>query len=283
MLWEDNYLAHYGILGQKWGIRRFQNLDGSFTSEGKKRYKSSFTEGQFEKAKLKIKKFSTLEKPLKFKKEPIDYDKIKERGNLTSSEARTCAKLANYIFEKSSHLEPKITRDVMASIQDSGSTMYGLDKRLKQPTSLASKIGAEAKEKNITFTQASDSIKDAIRYTSILDDTNFVNQYESIKNSLLAKGYTESRCRNYFSLYKEGKVKHKSVQCIYADHDGNLFELQFQTVSSQAIKNLKIPLYEEARSTTVSAKRKTEIEHIMADMAEQIYDPVNIDSIKTHG
>ena len=34
----DDYLAHHGIKGQKWGIRRFQNSDGSLTSEGKKRY-----------------------------------------------------------------------------------------------------------------------------------------------------------------------------------------------------------------------------------------------------
>lgn len=32
------YLAHHGILGQKWGIRRFQNADGSLTSAGKRRY-----------------------------------------------------------------------------------------------------------------------------------------------------------------------------------------------------------------------------------------------------
>lgn len=31
-------LAHHGIKGQKWGIRRWQNLDGTLTDEGKKRY-----------------------------------------------------------------------------------------------------------------------------------------------------------------------------------------------------------------------------------------------------
>ena len=30
-------LCHYGIKGQKWGVRRFQNSDGSYTSEGKRR------------------------------------------------------------------------------------------------------------------------------------------------------------------------------------------------------------------------------------------------------
>lgn len=29
---------HYGILGQKWGVRRYQNEDGSLTPEGKARY-----------------------------------------------------------------------------------------------------------------------------------------------------------------------------------------------------------------------------------------------------
>lgn len=31
-------LAHYGIFGMKWGVRRYQNYDGTLTSAGKKRY-----------------------------------------------------------------------------------------------------------------------------------------------------------------------------------------------------------------------------------------------------
>lgn len=34
----DKFFAHYGIKGQKWGIRRFQNEDGTLTEEGLKRY-----------------------------------------------------------------------------------------------------------------------------------------------------------------------------------------------------------------------------------------------------
>lgn len=34
---ENNYLEHYGILGMKWGIRRYRNKDGTLTNAGKKR------------------------------------------------------------------------------------------------------------------------------------------------------------------------------------------------------------------------------------------------------
>lgn len=33
----DDYLAHYGIKGMKWGVRRYQNKDGSLTAKGKKK------------------------------------------------------------------------------------------------------------------------------------------------------------------------------------------------------------------------------------------------------
>ena len=54
MAYYEDYLAHHGIKGQKWGVRRFQNPDGTRTALGKKREREGSNEGSPEK-KRKLK------------------------------------------------------------------------------------------------------------------------------------------------------------------------------------------------------------------------------------
>lgn len=52
MEYYNDYLMHYGIKGMKWGVRRFQNADGSLTDAGKKRMRK-----QVDQVKKNLKNF----------------------------------------------------------------------------------------------------------------------------------------------------------------------------------------------------------------------------------
>ena len=50
----DNYLCHYGVNGMRWGVRRYQNSDGSLTTAGRKRYERDQRENSGKKKGNKV-------------------------------------------------------------------------------------------------------------------------------------------------------------------------------------------------------------------------------------
>lgn len=274
-------LQHHGINGQRWGVRRFQNEDGTYTERGLQRLRSK-RNGSFTSAVDKVNsEISNLPKAVH--KQTADVNAVMSRSGLNRKDAEKCIELAESMYDRASSAEPAITSSIVGVVSGiKGAGMYGLQHRLKQPTSIAGKIGSDALEDDVSFEEAASGLKDAVRYTVVSNENSFVSTYNKVKSGLEANGYTEERCKNYFEQYREGLVSHKAVQCVYTDASGQRFELQFQTPESQAAKELKLPLYEERRSSTVSDQRAKELEQQMKDLAEQVPYPYGISQIKSH-
>lgn len=73
------YLAHYGTKGMKWGVRRYENADGTLTPAGKRRYDKSVRKQ--ERLEAKAAKYRSKSS---FNKTKADYwgmraDKVKSR------------------------------------------------------------------------------------------------------------------------------------------------------------------------------------------------------------
>ena len=206
----QEYLAHFGILGMKWG----------------KRNGPPYPLNSLTRTKIEVNKAKTFEK--------------------------------------------RITTDVKNACSNTSGELYGLNNRLKTKKSIHRKINLGK------------NIKDAVRYTLLSNDEDFVNNYFKFKNSLRKKGYDEIVCKNYFEDYKKGLVKHKSVQSNFKSKDGYIFEVQFHTFSSQNAKDKKIPLYEESRRENVEQNRMTKLIKEMEKLADEVPEPKNIKRIKSH-
>jgi len=224
---------------------------------------------------------SNTAKPFQ-KESNIDLEEVKKRGGVDNEEAKIAVSFANKVYSKAAKEEPKITDDIISSAKESKGTMYGLDFRMKQPTSMAGKIASDSKIDNISFEKASSGIKDAIRYTTILDEGNFTSGYNSMKKSLESKGYTELRCKNFYTAYKDGKSQQKAIQCVYKNQNGQTFELQFHTVKSQGVKELLHPLYEEYRKSSTADSRKSELDKQMKNLSKNVTDPTGVYNINSY-
>lgn len=214
------------------------------------------------------------------KKQPMDIHDVVSRSGIKEEHVNSIIDLANKKFNEARKVEPRITKDITNIVKNMNSKMYGLEHRLKQPTSIAGKVGQDSKEKDISFEKATNNIADAVRYTVVTNSNDFVKNYQDIKKSLEKMGYSEVKLKNYFEKYKNGESMHKSVQTTYKNPNGYEFEIQFQTPSSQAAKELKIPIYEERRRSNISRERAIELEKQMRELADMVNDPPRIEIIK---
>lgn len=162
------------------------------------------------------------------------------------------ASAANKLRERASAQSDKTTETMTAIAAEFGGEMEGLQNRLKTTDSLARKIDADAKKDyNGDIDKAASEISDAIRYTMVLDETNYTQGLSSLRDKFTADGYSV-RTKN---AWQEGNP-YMGVN-MKLTKDGLTTELQLHTRKSLEVKESQLtPRYQKYRISTDPVERK---------------------------
>lgn len=84
----STYLAHYGIKGMKWGVRRFQNKDGSYTDEGRRRRGINVSLPKITpKSKYRDLSDADIDKKIARRKKELELAKLEKQASTSSGRA----------------------------------------------------------------------------------------------------------------------------------------------------------------------------------------------------
>lgn len=222
----DDFLMHYGVLGQKWGQRHWQNPDGTYTTEGKIRYfgsKKAQAEMNADETKIGS-KTSDAKDYLKFRNKML--------------KERTRPDLNEWYRDKNKYLDKQLVRDAKR-VDKQQEKMYKnqLKEWYDNPEDLVSdlnamyKIGGKAGKKDKNWEKIYEANKDNPEMLKILKDFYKNNEndvapdpdmaeYEAEKDAKLLKdqkigGWNLSK--NNKPYYKELK---STVKELGLDKDG---------------------------------------------------------------
>lgn len=141
--------------------------------------------------------------------------------------------LARANIAEAALLEPHVTGAMVDAATNAGGEMAGLEFRIKTEESLLRKLPEVMSEEGVDLPTAAASIHDNLRYTTLFDGPAYAAGVRAQIRQLEIGGYRVVRVRN---TWAPGSP-YRGINVRMATPDGYLFELQFHTPSSWALKN----------------------------------------------
>ena len=188
----NNELYHHGIKGQRWGIRRFQNKDGSLTDAGRKRYDQEMDAVHKQKAKIAEKQaVLNNRKQTKAKLDRLKAEKeaVKNAKKALKEEQRRF-KDGNSDKDKESKVSEFEARRAKALRSNDPKVVYKnrdtltyeeLNAKLNR-INLETRLGETVPAERTGMQRINDKIKKGTEYYTTID-----NAYSAVANSTIGK------------------------------------------------------------------------------------------------
>jgi hypothetical protein len=172
------------------------------------------------------------------------------------------------VRERAAASEPAISRAVAQAADDANGTLGGFEFRLKTVASIERKIAADVHL--LVAPAVQDSIKDAIRYTTLFRAEQYAAGTKTVIARLRAQGFTLVRVKNAWQAEATG---YQGINTVWRAQNGQLFEMQFHTPFSIDVKErISHPLYDLLKAST-DPKERLAIERKIADAWKTVPRP----------
>lgn len=181
----EEELYHHGIKGQRWGIRRYQNKDGSLTPAGKKRYMNDArwrAKYEAQKQREYKKEESTAERRKRLRSSTDANELYKHRSELTNDEIRDRITRIKLEQELSTYVKREPTR------------MEKAQKKIDAVMKSANKIAEFAESK------AGKMIAKELKKQLGIEDAPSITDYKKFMSNM--SGKTDKQIKDMLDRYK---------------------------------------------------------------------------------
>ena len=223
--YNDEYLSHFGIKGMKWGVRRYQNPDGTYTAAGKKRLQKQVLNGTITDTPYKINTHKDVKRY---------YKSESRRINQAERSGQASAEIANY-RRKALDKNVKNMHDAI----DKRKADYKQDEKIRkalQERGYGSTRALKAYEK----AEKTESIKSKLIKNPNQERSDMLNKlHEDSKRAERINEYNANKLKDHVDnmINKYGKEKVKSYEKSVHVKNGKTYVKDFLMMSSSTSLN----------------------------------------------
>lgn len=209
--YDKNQLEHFGIKGQKWGIRRFQYENGSYTPEGKERYYKDYDRG--------VKKGKYDNDPELRDLYAMDQKEISDRAKkVWSSYSAQIQNNSRLLSKKDKALLGKLKSGETLSKNEKDRLIRTRDKILKNTVALSnSKIDSDDEESLKRLSEGREAYSNLNYAIHLSEESEYLNERRDWVNDSEMKRFVDPSYRSFTSKEEKAKAEYEYLSTYTTD------------------------------------------------------------------